>query len=114
MLKPNCRELKRPGRWRSGTNVDRRQPPELFVLALIIFAVAFGLRRTFFGRDAGVLGSGKSRNRSGRWALHFRRARSRISPPPWPGSTFIAAGALRLIRRRAAQARLRGVIDGAA
>ena len=58
---------------------------KLFVLALIVFALAFGLRRTFFW-DVTPVSWDRSRNRSGRWAQHFCCARSRISLRSWPAS----------------------------
>jgi hypothetical protein len=74
---------------------------KLFVLALIIFAVAFGLRRTFFWDVTPV---SWDREPQSLWALgaaFLLRSLENIAAAV-AGLTLIAAGALRLIRRRAA------------
>jgi len=56
---------------------------KLFVLAVIVFAVAFGLRRAFFWDVTPVSWDQEPQSL---WALGaaFLLARSRISRPSWP------------------------------
>ena len=74
---------------------------KLFVLALIIFAVAFGLRRTFFWDVTPVSWDQEPQSL---WALGaaFLLRSLENTAAVVAGLTLIAAGALRLIRRRAA------------
>ena len=57
---------------------------KVFVFALIVFAVAFGLRRAFFWNVAPVSWEQEPQSL---WALGvICYARLRISPPSWPVS----------------------------
>jgi hypothetical protein len=74
---------------------------KLFVLALIIFAVAFGLRRTFFWDVTPVSWDQEPQSLWALGAAFLLRSLENIAAVV-AGLTLIAAGALRLIRRRAA------------
>jgi hypothetical protein len=73
---------------------------KLFVLALIIFAVAFGLRRTFFWDVTPVSWDQEPQSLWALGAAFLLRSLENIAAAV-AGLTLIAAGALRLIRRRA-------------
>jgi hypothetical protein len=74
---------------------------KLFVFALIVFAVAFGLRRSFFWDATPVSWDQEPQSL---WALGaaFLLRSLENNAAAVAGLTLIAAGALRLIRRRAA------------
>ena len=74
---------------------------KLFVLALIIFAVAFGLRRTFFWDVTPVSWDQEPQSLWALGAAFLLRSLENIAAAV-AGLTLIAARALRLIRRRAA------------
>ena len=74
---------------------------KLFVFALIIFAVAFGLRRTFFWDVTPVSWDQEPQSLWALGAAFLLRSLENIAAAV-AGLTLIAAGALRLIRRRAA------------
>jgi hypothetical protein len=74
---------------------------KLFVLALIIFAVAFGLRRSFFWDVTPVSWDQEPQSLWALGAAFLLRSLENIAAAV-AGLTLIAAGALRLIRRRAA------------
>ena len=74
---------------------------KLFVLALIVFAVAFGLRRTFFWDVTPVSWDQEPQSLWALGAAFLLRSLENIAAAV-AGLTLIAAGALRLIRRRAA------------
>ena len=74
---------------------------KLFVFALIVFAVAFGLRRTFFWDVTPVSWHQEPQSLWALGAAFLLRSLENIAAAV-AGLTLIAAGALRLIRRRAA------------
>ena len=74
---------------------------KLFVLALIVFAVAFGLRRSFFWDVTPVSWDQEPQSLWALGAAFLLRSLENIAAVV-AGLTLIAAGALRLIRRRAA------------
>jgi hypothetical protein len=74
---------------------------KLFVLALIVFAVAFGLRRTFFWDVTPVSWDQEPQSLWALGAAFLLRSLENIAAVV-AGLTLIAAGALPLIRRRAA------------
>jgi len=74
---------------------------KLFVFALIVFAVAFGLRRTFFCHVTPVSWDQEPQSLWALGAAFLLRSLENIAAAV-AGLTLIAAGALRLIRRRAA------------
>ena len=74
---------------------------KLFVFALIVFAVAFGLRRTFFWDVTPVSWDQEPQSLWALGAAFLLRSLENIAAVV-AGLTLIAAGALRLIRRRAA------------
>ena len=74
---------------------------KLFVLAVIVFAVAFGLRRTFFWDVTPVSWDQEPQSLWALGAAFLLRTLENIAAVV-AGLTLIVAGALRLIRRRAA------------
>jgi hypothetical protein len=74
---------------------------KLFVFALIVFAVAFGLRRSFFWDVTPVSWDQEPQSLWALGAAFLLRSLENIAAAV-AGLTLIAAGALRLIRRRAA------------
>jgi hypothetical protein len=74
---------------------------KLFVLALIVFAVAFGLRRSFFWDVTPVSWDQEPQSLWALGAAFLLRSLENIAAVV-AGLTLIAAGALRLIRRRGA------------
>jgi hypothetical protein len=74
---------------------------KLFVFALIVFAVAFGLRRSFFWDVTPVSWDQEPQSLWALGAAFLLRSLENIAAVV-AGLTLIAAGALRLIRRRAA------------
>ena len=74
---------------------------KLFVFALIVFAVAFGLRRSFFWDVTPVSSDQEPQSLWALGAAFLLRSLENIAAAV-AGLTLIAAGALRLIRRRAA------------
>ena len=74
---------------------------KLFVLALIVFAVAFGLRRTFLWDVTPVSWDQEPQSLFALGAAFLLRSLENIAAVV-AGLTLIAAGAIRLLRRRAA------------
>ena len=74
---------------------------KLFVFALIVFAVAFGLRRSFFWDVTPVSWDQEPQSLWALGAAFLLRSLENIAAVV-AGLTLIAAGALPLIRRRAA------------
>jgi hypothetical protein len=74
---------------------------KLFVFALIVFAVAFGLRRSFFWDVTPVSWDQEPQSLWALGAAFLLRSLENIAAAV-ASLTLIAAGALRLIRRRAA------------
>ena len=74
---------------------------KLFVFALIVFAVAFGLRRSFFWDVTPVSWDQEPQSLWALGAAFLLRSLENIAAAV-AGLTLIAAGALPLIRRRAA------------